>query len=260
MPTRDIWGHRVPVINQEALKAADGFQVNLVASLAQQPLADYLGGQYERSMVAGIVVTKPLFTSGVHASRVREATETDNRDALRLADTRRQVRFLIVQTWNDLGHRRDELSSLREQLAQEAEAFKGAKLEERNGLRSTIDVLNAEQEYQLTKEALAKAFDDEYLIRVNLLAAMGLLEAELLNPQIEAYRPEESFRRQVSRHALGWEHLAAFFDGVGAPRIAAEAPAFDPLGAPRPAALEKLPPAPRWADLTDVLAEKASSR
>jgi len=235
-------------------KAADGLQVGVSLSLAQQPAAPYIANEDARGFIASINVSKPLFTSGAHESRIREAAETDNRDDLNIAAQERQVVATVAQTWNDLATRRRTLSSLRDQLSDEEQAFVGSRIEERIGLRTTIDVLNAEQEFQATKVALFQAYHDEYLTRVGLLGAMGLLQVELLEPDIQPYEPEASLRkRTMLQRALPWESLVQMLDSIGSPHAGAESPGGDPLGIQRPVVAPSLPDAPKWSDVSRFL-------
>ena len=157
-------------------RASDGFQVSLSASYGREPYTNYLKDQRLDAYEASVTVNKPLFTSGSHASRVRQAVENDNRDALKAVDARRQAIRTVSRAWNDLVARRQLLVDQRSQLKEEEKAFKGYKIEDKLGLRSTIDVLNAEQEYQSTKVSLFQGYHDEYLTRSALLSATTLGE------------------------------------------------------------------------------------
>ena len=168
------------------------------------------------------MVNQPLFTAGLHGSRVRQAIETHDRDDFRpFADDRRQLMIAaVVQAWNDLATQRRVLADLNTQLGEENKAFEGSRIESRIGLRTTIDVLNAEQEYQATKVSLAQTYHDEYLTRVGLMANIGVLRAELLYPDIKPYRPEASARRERLNKVLAWEAVVQSIDSLGAPRAA----------------------------------------
>jgi TolC family type I secretion outer membrane protein len=229
-------------------KTADGIQVGISASASTQPPANYLPNYYDRSASVTLTVSKPLFTSGLHAARIQEALDIDDRDILRTADARRKVVQSVAQAWSELASTRRILVELHEQLSEEQKAFLGARAEERMELRTTIDVLNAEQELQATKVALAQEYHDEYLGRVRVLTAIGVLRAELIDPDVEPYQPEVSYRRAVRAYALPWETLVLGLDSIGAPAASRLARARDPLGATRQVALDALPAAPRWAD------------
>jgi outer membrane protein len=229
-------------------KAADGLQVELSLSAASQPNANYLANSYDRSLSASIVFNKPLFTAGLHSARVNAAQETNYRDALRAADQQRKVIQQVLQGWNGLVTARRLLRELHDQLAEEQRAFEGARQEEKMGLRTTIDVLNAEQEMQATKVTLAQEFHDEYLQRVNLMGAVGVLRAELIDPSLDVYRPEQSFRSAVRAYALPWESLVKGLDSLGAPAMSAQPPSREPLRSARPTGPDTMPSAPHWAE------------
>jgi outer membrane protein len=231
-------------------KAADGLQISASASFVQQPAAPYIANQNATGFLGTLTISRPLFLSGAHASRVHEAAEANNGDVLRVAVEQRQVTVGVAQAWNDLAMRRRTVFDLTRQLDDEQVAFHGSQIEERVGLRTTIDVLNAEQEFQTTKIALVQAYRDEYVGRVGLLSAMGLLQAELLSPDLDLYRPEASLNARLTlSRALPWEALVARIDSIGAPRIARDPAEREPLP-PAPIGLaDAMPGPPSWNDL-----------
>ncbi len=235
-------------------KAADGVQVSVGASYSREPLAPYLRDDRIISYDATVQVSKTLFTAGVHESRVRQALEANNRDNLKAADTRRQVVMTLAHAWNDLTLRRSILARLRDQLLQEEKAYQGSKLESRIGDRTTIDTLNAEQEFQATKVSLFQTYHDEYLTRIAVLAAIGLLQGEDVDPDLKPYRPEASFKKVAAKASLPWEGLVQALDGAAAPWPAAHPSSRDVIGINRPTASDTLPEAPHWSDLAGYLA------
>lgn len=235
-------------------KSADGLQVSLQASYGQQPEALNLENLNVVSLIGSLNVTKPLFTAGLHSSRVRQAIELNDRDSLRLAAVRREAAAAVAQAWSDLAGRRQQLAGLRQQLVYEQGAFKGEGIEQRVGLRTTIEVLNAAQELQATKLALVQAYHDEYIGRINLLQAVGLLQAEMLSTDITPYDPAASLKRhRLLETMLPWERLVAFADRIAAPRIQPEPSDRDALGAVRSNPGVVMPPAPQWADVEPLL-------
>lgn len=69
-------------------------------------------------------------------------------------------------------------------------AYEGVKEEAKLGARTTLDVLNAEQELLDARAARITALADLQIANYSLLSAMGLLTAEYLNLGIPTYDPE----------------------------------------------------------------------
>ena len=61
------------------------------------------------------------------------------------------------------------------------------------GARTTLDVLNAEQELLDAEASLIAAISDEYVAAYTLLASMGLLTADNLNLRVKRYDPAEYY-------------------------------------------------------------------
>ncbi len=237
-------------------RAADGLQVSLNASYSREPYVLYQKNDLHlNSYTVMVTASKPLYTNGLHSSRIREALENNNRDALKLVDDQRQVMLTLARAWNDTAESRSTLVSLQKQLVEEEKAFEGARLEQRIGIRSTIDVLNAEQEFQLTKIALFQTYHDEYLAHVALLNAMGLVRAELLNTSIDRIDPAATSRASAAqRNVLAWENLIGAIDGIVAPEIGPKSAPRTPLTVASGPAPPAAAAAPRWADLSRLLA------
>ncbi|MEL6957648.1 MAG: TolC family outer membrane protein [Pseudomonadota bacterium] len=68
-------------------------------------------------------------------------------------------------------------------------AFRGVREEATLGARTTLDVLNAEQELLDAQAAMISAQADEVIASYRVLAAMGLLTAEHLNLDVQTYDP-----------------------------------------------------------------------
>jgi hypothetical protein len=153
-----------------------------------------------------------------------------------------------------MASRRRVLDALQSQLKQEESAFRGSRIEARNGLRQTIDVLNAEQEYQSTKVALFQSFHDEYLTEMGLLLSVGLLNVDLVSPATPVYRPEASLMRVLMEAKAPWVGPVTVLDQIGAPRVGvAGLKLAPPAQGDRPVEADAMPVAPRWRDLEPYL-------
>ena len=201
--------------------------------------------------------TMPLFTGGLTSSQIRVALERNNADQLTLENTRRVVLQTITQAWNQLLGARAGLVSNEEQVRATTLAYEGVKQEQQVGLRTTIDVLNAEQELRNAELALVGSRRDEYVAASSVLQAMGVLEARNLTPDVPQYDAAGRSARTAA-NLIGWtptEPVVRLGDKVGAPfprkgpeegpiataPVRVTAPEAPPVGGPGP---PPLPPTP----------------
>ena len=210
-----------------SLSASLGYE----GSLTNAPSLGLRSGMYDQNVTAAATLTQPLFAGGMNASRIREALENDNTQRLGVESARRQAMQAVAQGWNQLLAARSATVSNQEQVKADEIAFEGVKQEADVGLRTTLDVLNAEQELRSAQLALVDARHDQYVAAASVLNAMGLLEIQNLDSSVPAYNPETSFRRVKHAGAVPWEGLVAGLDGVGAPSIHTR-PVSQPLALP----------------------------
>ena len=206
--------------------------VSLRASYGDSGFAGNNGSPFDnnsRALSASVAATVPLFTGGLTESQVRQAKERNNGDRLNIEVTRRTVLQSVSQAWNQLLGARANLISTQEEVRAATVAFEGVRQEAQVGLRTTLDVLNAEQELRTAELDLANAKHDEYVASASVLSAMGKLEAHNLTPDVPIYDPKTSFDKV--NHSWGWvpwEGAVHALDKIGAPGIG-PAPADTPV-------------------------------
>jgi TolC family type I secretion outer membrane protein len=215
--------------------------VNLRFQASRSPNALYSPNPYTESLVAQAVVSQPLFTSGLNASGVRRALELNNADRLTIESTRRNVIQTVAQQWAQLVAARTSISSDLATVTAAETAFFGMRQEERFGLRSTIELLNAQQELIGAQISLLRNRYNEYTARAGVLNAIGQLSAGALIPGIDVYDPEADFDRVKNRYALPTEYVVRALDGIVAPDIGPPLAARETTTPDRQAAL---PPQP----------------
>lgn len=220
--------------------------VNLRLQASRSPNAFYNPSPFTESLTAQAVVTQPLFTSGLNASAVRRARELNDADRESIESTRRNVLQTLAQQWAQLLAARTSLSSDQASVAAYETAFFGMRQEERFGLRSTIELLNAQQELIGAQISLLRNRYNEYTARAGVLNAMGALSAAALVPDIEVYDPEADFDRVKNRWALPTELVVRALDGAVAPDIGPPRPARETA---TPENQAPLPPEPSDAEL-----------
>jgi len=217
--------------------------VVLRADRSRGPTLPYSPKPYDDSFSVQAVVSQPLFTSGQISSAIRQALEQNNRDRLNVEDLRRNVVQTVSQAWEALASSRDTLSSIETEMRSDETAFYGVREEERVGLRSNIEVLNAQQELTQAQLALVRTRANEYASRVQLLALTGVLNVDTLSPEAEAYDPAKNFRRVKNRFALPWEFPLRAMDRLAGPPIGGPR-AADTKEAQRPSSIGPMPPPP----------------
>ncbi len=215
-------------------KAAMRPTVSIRIDAAIAPVEPYLPKPYDQSVTAAAVVTQPLFTSGIYSSKVRQALEKDNQAQFNIEVTRRSVTQLVAQSWDQFEATRAADDIVERQVAAEEAALKGDQIEERAGLRTTLDLLNAENELNTARLTLIQGRHDEYVAEADLLAAMGLLEARYITPKAQLYDPVAALARVKNRGVPPWVDLVGKIDGVGGPATPVSALSAPGAGAGRP--------------------------
>jgi TolC family type I secretion outer membrane protein len=178
------------------------------------PVLPYDARYYQKSAAAVIAFNKPLFTSGLFASRIRAAEDRDHRDRLQADAARRQTLQLVGQYWGQMAAADLVLKAQQDQVAAQIVAYDSVQAEYKAGLRETIEVLNAQLELENARLAMIQAVGDTYLARTALLASMGTLRTDVISPGLNIYSPEQAFRAVAYRGAPPWVDAIEALDGL----------------------------------------------
>ncbi len=184
------------------------------------PVSGFDPKDYGRSLTASATVSQPLFAGGVIDSRIRQAIERNNTDRIQVEQARRDVLQRLAQAWNQLEAARSVMASGEEQVRAARIAFEGTQEERKVGLRTTLEVLSAQQALRDAELTLIDARRDEYVASAAVLNVMGLLEARYIAPAAPLYDPAKSFNRVKHAGFVPWEPVVSALDSIGAPRVA----------------------------------------
>ena len=161
----------------------------------------------------------PLFSGGLVSSRIRSAVERNNADRIAVETARRAVQQSLTQAWSSLIAARGNIDATDQQVRAARIAAEGVHQEQQVGLRTTLDVLNAEQELRSAELAQISARHDEYAAAASVLAQMGRLEASHLTPNVPHYDPRANYNSlRMTWGWTPWEEPIAILDGLGTPR------------------------------------------
>ena len=202
-------------------------------AIPDRPSDPFQHDLFSRGVTATVQLSVPIFNGGLTSSRVRAAVERNTVDRITVEGVRRNVLQGVTQFWSQLIAARSNITSSEEQVRAARIAAEGTRQEQQVGLRTTIDVLNAEQELRQAELNQVSARRDEYVAAANVLATMGRLEAKNLIPSVAQYDAAKNFRKlRMTWGWVPWEEPIAILD-----RLATPWPAGAPVEKPHEAAI-----------------------
>jgi len=150
-----------------------------------------------RAFTASLIgqVSIPIYQGGQEYSLIRQSKETLGQQRLGLELQRDQVRQAVVQAWGALTAAKAQIQAAQAQVAAAEIALNGVREEARVGQRTTLDVLNAQQELVNARVSLVTAQRDRVVASYTLLAATGRLRPETLNLPVEVYDPRVHYHQ-----------------------------------------------------------------
>jgi outer membrane protein len=132
-------------------------------------------------------LTVPIYQGGAEYSLIRQAKETLGQRRLDLDTARDQVRQNVVQAWGQLEAAKANIDATQAQVQASEIALNGVREEARVGQRTTLDVLNAQQELVNARVSLVSAQRDRVVASYTLLSAVGRLSPQGLGLRVPTY-------------------------------------------------------------------------
>lgn len=148
---------------------------------------------YSASVVARLTV--PIYEGGQVYSRVREAKETLGERRIQVDQQRDIVRQAVVASWSTLQSTKDQIRSAEAQVKAAETALAGVREEAKVGQRTTLDVLNAQQELLNARVSLITAQRDRVVASYSVLSSIGRLSAQTLSLKAGRYDATEHYRQ-----------------------------------------------------------------
>ena len=181
---------------EEAQHSVAAAELNIRRAEAAVRPSVTLGGQVainqdgDTSRGATLSIGGPIYQGGRIASVIRQAQA--QRDAARagLLLSVQQVNQNVGNAYSSLLVARARSAASDQQVRAAFVAFRGVREEATLGARTTLDVLDAEQELLDARASLISAQIDETLASYSVLSAMGLLTARDLGLRVQVYDPE----------------------------------------------------------------------
>ncbi len=133
------------------------------------------GEAYQDTSSVALQARVPLYLGGETRSRLKQSQLDGNRLRLEVLDVEREIRERVTTAWQNLHIAKAEVGSRETQVEAERLALDGTREEYDLGGRTTLDVLDAQQEKLDADVALVSAKHDVVLAEFQLLAATGQL-------------------------------------------------------------------------------------
>jgi outer membrane protein len=148
------------------------------------------GRQKTDRFSASVTLNQTIYAGGRTSALYRQSLA--RRDAARalLQQTTAQVLQGVAIAWSNIAVAQASISASDRQITSAQTAFEGVSEEAKLGSRTTLDVLNAEQELLRARTSRLSAQSSYYIGVYTLLSRMGLMTVDHLQLGIPTYDPE----------------------------------------------------------------------
>jgi outer membrane protein len=177
--------------------------VNVVGFMQYQQDLQVPNDQYYQYGVR-VQAVVPIYQNGSEWSAIRQAKELVGQRRNELDSARRLAAQTVISAWRNLDAARSRVTSFTAQVKANDVALNGVRQEALVGSRTTLDVLNAEQELLNSQVSLISARHDVQINYYGVLAGIGRLTARTLGLPVEYYDEEKYYNEVGSRWIGDW--------------------------------------------------------
>lgn len=143
----------------------------------------------------GLRAVVPLYTGGGTEARIRQARQVEQQRKFDINTAERGVQQVVIDAWTALESAKAEMEARAAQIRASQLALDGVKVEADYGSRTTLDLLDAEQEFLDAQVAYVIAERNKIVAAYRLLASVGDLRAEALGLNVPVYDPIAHFQK-----------------------------------------------------------------
>jgi outer membrane protein len=140
-------------------------------------------------------INVPIYDGGTAAAQTRQAKEMASQSRMVLEQVRNQSRTAAVSAWVSNEGTKVALTATESEVHAAEVALRGVRREAQGGQRTTIDVLNAQQDLTNARSRLILAQRDRVIASYTLLSAVGRLDVHILNLDTPDYLPEVHYHQ-----------------------------------------------------------------
>jgi outer membrane protein len=140
-------------------------------------------------------VNVPIYDGGTAASQTRQAKEVASQSRLVLQQVRNQSRTAVVSAWVSNEGTKVALKAAESEVKAAEIALQGVRREAAGGQRTTLDVLNAQQDLTNARTRQITSQRDRVIASYTLLSAVGRLDVKNLDLNTPDYLPEVHYHQ-----------------------------------------------------------------
>jgi outer membrane protein len=186
-------------VAQSSIKAAESGLLPTIAvqgSVSRSRQADSTLGTYGTDQASVVAqMTAPIYDGGTAAAQTRQAKELASQSRLVLDQVRNQAKAAVVSAWVSNEGTKTALTAADSESRAAAVALAGVRREAAGGQRTTIDVLNAQQDLTNARSRQILAQRDRVIASYTLLSAVGRLDVRTLDLKTPDYLPDVHYHQ-----------------------------------------------------------------
>ena len=137
----------------------------------------------------------PIYDGGTGASQTRQAKQLATQSRLVLDQVRSQARTAATGAWVSNEGAKIAVAASESEVRAATVAVQGVSREAQGGQRTTVDVLNSQQDLILAKARLIGAQRERVIASYTLLSAIGKLDVKTLGLNTPDYLPEVHYHQ-----------------------------------------------------------------
>jgi outer membrane protein len=218
----------------DAAKAARLPRVDIQARADFGTTSPYDNKLRQDSYRAGVVVTGPLFDSGLLGARQQQAEAANDADWRLIDRAARDLRGQVASTWDARRAAAASTGHLLTAVDAAQKAYAGSVTQQKAGFRTTLDVLILARDLLDVRRSYNTTLADAYLTQAQLLVAMGSLELADLLPEERVHDPARHLEKVDGNGEVPWTPVLSAIDGLAWPKANSPRPVRDPALQPLP--------------------------
>lgn len=158
----------------------------------------------DKQQSVSVQLSVPLYSGGSRYSDVRRAKQVRSQRMMEIYQAERVAQEQALVAWDNYRAAQGQILSSEAQVRANEIALEGVRQEAYVGSRTTLDVLNAEQELLNARVSLVRAQRNEAVAAYSLVSSIGRLTAKGIGLGVDLY-DDTAYYEKVRRKVIGFD-------------------------------------------------------